>query len=66
MTDDTMAERLGLSVYDLVMLAAEECGLIPDDYQQEVEESCCTICRKPGEYPECESCWYGEERRWTG
>jgi len=27
--DEATAERLGLSPYDLVMLAAEECGLIP-------------------------------------
>lgn len=69
MNDEATAERLGLSPYDLVLLAAEECGLIPEGYDEEreqvVDESACTICRAPNSYPECDNCWYGEERRWT-
>lgn len=52
-------ESLGLTTDDVRREAAEE------RYRQEVEESCCTICRKPDAYPECEDCWYGEERRWS-
>jgi hypothetical protein len=32
MNDEATAERLGLSTYDLVMLIAQECGLIPVGY----------------------------------
>jgi hypothetical protein len=55
---DAVMERLGLTTYDV--------DLEEYEYRQEVEESCCVICRRPGAYPECEDCWYGEERRWTG